>query len=87
MPRKVVPSRHSTLMGMPAFAGKVAEAEEDPSVLLRYPCTLYARGWAIKAIIVSYLELEDYLLMKGFSLISLDGPIDLALPNERSKFG
>jgi hypothetical protein len=85
------PKRYATLAGMPAFGGhadKVKEAFDSELFPLKYTCTLTTKsGMMFSAVVVSHLELSDYLLMKGFEFFTLDKPVELALNSERSVFG
>ena len=82
------PSRRETILGMKAFrAGNLGQAIISSTLCLKYTCTLTTpQGSMISAIVVSHLELSDWLDMKGFDLFTLDAPIDLALSHERSVF-
>jgi hypothetical protein len=85
------PSRYETLLGMPAYRGDIAKVEEamvDPCILLKYPCTLRtAGGMLVEGTVVTYLEIQDWADYKNFSLVSVDGPAELALTSERTCIG
>jgi hypothetical protein len=82
------PSRKQTIMGMKAFKANPIQAEQavnDETVLLRYPVSVHKGPCLYTGVVVTYLELADWCEMKGYALYSVDGPIDMAKPGERTK--
>jgi hypothetical protein len=84
------PKRRQTLLGLPAFQADLAKVEkafDDPLFPIKYTCTLTKGSMLLSGIIVTYLELELWLDMKGFGLFSVDSPPELALQTERTQLG
>lgn len=76
---------------MPAFKGaearRISEAVNDPLILLKYPVSVIRGKLLLIGSIVSFMDLEDYCDLHRLTLYSLDGPVELALPHERTDLG
>ena len=84
--RRITPSypkRAATILGMPAVK---IEAVLDQSLFpIRYDCVCISQKsrMMFSAKIITFLELNDYLSMKGWELFTLD-KTEIALPHERT---
>jgi hypothetical protein len=83
------PSRLKTLLGLAVLQETIdkirADSKSELILPIKYTCILTNNsGLLFDAVIVSHLPLEDYCLMKGYGLFSLERSPELALPNERT---
>jgi len=88
------PQRRETLIGLPIPESVKQRIIRDSQAIfeccipIRYTCTLTTKsGMMVEGSIVSHLELADYCLMKGLTLVSLDRNPELALSHERTSLG
>jgi hypothetical protein len=88
------PKRRETLLGLEAFQGEAARKTISAAVLnpcfpIKYTCMLARKesGMLVHAKVITHLELSDWCEMKGYDLLVMDAPPDMAMPNERTELG
>jgi hypothetical protein len=83
-----IPKRRHTLLGMQAFQGEQSEAKVEQALreclAIRYPVTLKKREMIVSGQVVCHVDLHDWLDWHKYTLVSMDGNPDLAMPNERT---
>jgi hypothetical protein len=95
--RKITPypSKISTLVGLAIPKNELEKIRRESSDVfvamfpIKYAVTLTTKktGMLVSGTIVSHLELQDYLDMKGYDLFTLDAPSELAKPGEKTELG
>jgi hypothetical protein len=81
------PKRRHTLLGFPAYKDDLVKVEQAlrDCIPIKYEVTIKNKvGAILSGSIVTHLEIEDYLLWKNYTLISMDGDPDMALSSERT---
>ena len=82
-------NKQSTHLGMPIFQGDYVRQLHQTSTMtfpVKYTVTLTQKELMLSGSVVTHLELEDWLMMKGFELFDLEN-VEIALPYERTQLG